>query len=273
MKTLLIPTDFSPIAREALYYALEFTHNEPTRVILLHVFDVDYTFGLAISNRIRDDEGIKLEQLESLRQTLQDNDDYKHIKFEIMLHTGSLTYIARDVAERNKIDYIVMGTKGETDANNRIFGSETAKLIHQSEVPVLSVPRGSHLKGLKNILYATDYRERDLTIIGDLVEIARKFGATLHIVHVNKESGLDTQMRYRGFKDIVNEQYTYEHITHQLIITEKLLEGLNDYVTLHEQALLCMCYYKKSFFQSLFKDSKAEDMAYMSKAPLLVFRA
>ena len=42
---------------------------------------------------------------------------------------------------KEKIDLVLMGTQGESNASNRVFGSETARIISQGKCPVLAVPK------------------------------------------------------------------------------------------------------------------------------------
>ena len=49
MKTILVPTDFSKNAENALLYAINLAKRMSAKIILLHSFHVDYTSGLSLA--------------------------------------------------------------------------------------------------------------------------------------------------------------------------------------------------------------------------------
>ncbi len=53
--------------------------------------------------------------------------------------------------EEEKVDFVVMGTTGNTGFDKVLFGSNTMNAIKHLKIPVLSVPNGYEFKGINNI--------------------------------------------------------------------------------------------------------------------------
>ncbi len=271
MKKILIPTDFSKNALHALHYAFSFTHKEPHQVLLLHTFEAGYDLGSLLAQRIGPLESEKKQQMEVLIQNLQEYQEAAHLSFQGLVHHGDLARTVADICAKEKIDLVLMGTQGESNASNRVFGSETARIISQGKCPVLAVPKEAKAEPIKHFFFATDYREGDLEVLEKIVAEARHRAAKVHVLHIAPESNLQEQIQFRGFRDIVKERISYDKVVCELIIHPQFLEGMASYIALHEQALLTMSYHKKSFLASLFTDSRAEDMVYVSPVPLWVY--
>ena len=82
---------------------------------------------------------------------LKAKNDMKNLVKELEVESVECEYILRDgkpsdvivkIAEKQRIDLIVMGTNGRNSLSDYIVGSTTQKVIENSKCPVLVMPRG-----------------------------------------------------------------------------------------------------------------------------------
>ncbi len=145
MKRILVPTDFSDNAYDALYYATRLFKNESCQFYILNTSHDEEMHVLASMIDTSDaDVQIRKEANERLIETLhsivRDTEDFKHT-FETILSSKKLLETIEDTVKEKSIDLIVMGTKGATGAKGFFVGSNTSNIIEKIKCcPVLAVP-------------------------------------------------------------------------------------------------------------------------------------
>ncbi|MCW9036691.1 universal stress protein, partial [Altibacter sp.] len=191
MRKVLIPTDFSENAMNAIRYALELFKYERSEFIIFHAYaDEVYENTLEMSREL----------FEAYREKVQEKSDteLQHVLAQMLAispnprHTyhslsvfGSLVDVSNDLVDKENADVLVMGTRGATDQRDITFGSNTLQVIKYVKCPVLAIPSRFHDVHPKNILYTTDYllpcQRREIKMLSTL---ARKFVATLHFLYI-----------------------------------------------------------------------------------------
>jgi len=134
---ILLPVDGSRLSDAAADMAIDIAVNYNASIVLLHVRKAVPT-GLGQPNA--DDlltvltKGAK-SVMEHYLKKLVDAD----IDFHDLIIGGEVAEVVSNVAEVEKCDLIVMGSKGKSDLEGLILGSVTHKVLHTAAVPVLVV--------------------------------------------------------------------------------------------------------------------------------------
>lgn len=118
MKKILLPTDFSDNAWNAIVYALNFFRNESCTFFILHTYTptfyrLDYMLGGPAFSAIPD-TGVERAQA-GLEKTLSDiSGQYSNPKhqFQGLSAFNTLTDEIVEVTKRENIELVVMGTQG-----------------------------------------------------------------------------------------------------------------------------------------------------------------
>jgi hypothetical protein len=79
---------------------------------------------------------------------------------------------------------IVMSTIGNSGLENKIFGSQTSKIIRNTKSIVLAVPAKAKFNNLSKIVFATDYHTKDKTCIEFISKIKKFYEASLRVIHI-----------------------------------------------------------------------------------------
>lgn len=265
---ILIPTDFSLIARHALKYALNYSSKLNTEFTLLHIDNsnrASYSFSSKLDEVIEEGD---LKELNELAASIKEETGFEG-KIAVVESHGSAVSEICAYAKKHDYDLIVMGSKGEGVIPSKVFGSVASGVLEKAECPVLLVPRKAEIKIPHEIVYASDLTNL-AEEINHIIPFAKKFDATIHTVHVYPEaidgSSFDEE---RG---ILNEiaQHKYESINFNTVMDFDIIRGLDRYVREVSTDLLAMYTHKSSILEYLFNDSYSLEMALHNEVPLLV---
>jgi universal stress protein A len=139
-KHILVPTDLSEGAEEALDYACELARQFGATVHLLHVIGIPTLgvpeLGVALTSTVIDslvrDNQAALEQLADRKRTLATFG-------QVLLRTGDARDLINQTAKELGADLIVMGTHGRRGVSRALLGSVTETVVRTAPCPVLTV--------------------------------------------------------------------------------------------------------------------------------------
>jgi nucleotide-binding universal stress UspA family protein len=135
---ILIPTDFSEAADHALAWAIMQGRTFGADVTVLHVVPSHLHFGaLGFAD---DTDGNPEKERERLEAHVAAHLGDSGLKVRSLIEVGEPAIKIREVARRDQIDLIVMGTHGVSRLEDLLFGSVTEKVVHHTGCPVLVVP-------------------------------------------------------------------------------------------------------------------------------------
>ena len=190
MKRILLPTDFSENAFNAMCYAFELNKHDKCEFFILHTFTptmisagnmMDSYSALTLQKIAQEKAEKQLNTLETQikRDFSNPNHSYKTIaSFNLLI-----SEMERIVAE-NDIDMVIMGTKGASGAKEVFVGTHTMYAIKHLKVPVVAVPSEFDFEEPKEILFPTDYKlsqsNKYLSLIRD---ICSNHTSRLHILN------------------------------------------------------------------------------------------
>ncbi|MEO6695612.1 MAG: universal stress protein [Ignavibacteria bacterium] len=276
MKNILIPTDFSSNADNALNFAVEIARKIRGNLILFHAYSVqliDPNMPAEIYlSAYQEEEKISKENLETLSKRIIDSNkstDGKNVfTTEAIATQGLVVDEVLSLIDEYKTDLVVMGTHGAGGITELILGSNTASIIEKSRVPVLAIPQNAIFKGINNIVYAYDDIRSGLPSFQKLLEFAKMYDAQITLLHIIEGSDNTEEMNKQEFEKI-KQNITYEKISLQLVKEENVLEGINEYINTNSPDVLAMAIRKRTLLDKIFNRSLTKKMAYHTKIPLL----
>jgi len=141
MKKMLVAIDFSAGSAQALRYALKFAIQFDSHLLLLHILhDPAEAPGFYSS----EEAGKKVfRSMESAASRMMEEFVGKHLKewkkFDARIIPGLPAEEIVRMAEKEKVDMIVMGTRGHSGLKRLMLGSVTDRVIRACTCPVLAV--------------------------------------------------------------------------------------------------------------------------------------
>jgi nucleotide-binding universal stress UspA family protein len=266
---ILVPTDFSPVANNALKYAIGLGKKTNAFIHLLHVqhvpvIDPSYPAD-TYQMMMREMEDITKTGFEREEMILKDSG----VNYQFHDITGFVNDEVITFSKENHIDLIVMGTTGASGLQEILVGSNTASVIGKSEIPVMVIPSTASYKEAKHILYSSDYTEPEFPAVSRLMYFASLFNARVTILHVktNFDKYFNSEQNFfvRNRSNISHEDITIVN-TEDMEVTEAIEKHIAD----HNVDMLVMAKHSRSFFDRLFHRSISKRMAYHTNIPLLV---
>jgi nucleotide-binding universal stress UspA family protein len=274
MKTILVPTDFSKNAENAMNYAIEFAKKEQAKLILLHVFQIDFSRAYVPFDIISEERAALTKEAESKLKDLSKKIKEKSgLICDLLIAEDFIVDAILESVKAKKADFVIMGTKGATGLSGTLFGSNTAKVIKRAKCPVIAVPLGSSFKPLKKIAYATDYHHSDISVLKKIVELVRAFNTQVTILHISDPimSSETERESMKAFKADILREITYSNIFFQLLKADDIERALEEFVANSETDMIIMCMHHHDLFSKLFGKNISKQMAYHTKIPLMIF--
>jgi nucleotide-binding universal stress UspA family protein len=271
MDTILVPTDFSPAANNAVEYAVELAKYFNARIILVHAF----SFPIASY-----EAGVSLQTHFLLRETAEDNlkitrrEIYMKYQFdydvEYVAEMGPPLDIIKIVSEREHADLIVMGVVGHAGKlKEHLIGSTVLDVARKIETPTFIIPEGIKYSRIHKISFACDLRATEET---DLVYIAKYFSnifnAELEVVNVEgvtEEISLE-KAETSAFieKKLENTYHKTVHITGNDVGHE-----LEDYFASHRTDVIMLNPKTHNLLYYLFNKSTTKELVFHAGLPIL----
>lgn len=275
MLHILLPTDFSENARNAINYCLKLYENVTCVFYLTHaytpaIYRVDYMLGSPGQIGLPDDyKYIAENRLEKIRKELKIKFNNPRHTFVVHAAFNSLVDEVSLMVKQENIDLVVMGTQGATGAKEIFLGSNTVHVIKKSKVPVLMIPDESKFIAPKDILFPTDFEiDYSLANLNYVFDLVKLHNATLHIMHVTVPKGL-TAAEEKNKTVLVDMVKTTKHHFYDLP-DQELIDAINSFEREHKTQLLTMVRNKHTFLERLFIEPIIKKIGFHTMVPFLV---
>lgn len=144
LRTILHPTDYSPLSQAALRFAVDLAQKWNAEVLILHVVDSllpeHLSYGEATAQR--QPETYQHQLWDELRKVAPAD---PAVRVEHLLREGEPASAIVQVAQERNCDLIVLGSHGRTGLERVLLGSIAEQVMRHSLCPVLIVktPAGS----------------------------------------------------------------------------------------------------------------------------------
>ncbi|MDP5171151.1 MAG: universal stress protein [Bacteroidia bacterium] len=274
MKRFLFPTDFSPVANQALAFCTHLAHRLGAEIIVMHAHDnqlletdlLPFHIAKALNLGEHNDA---TEQAQKYVETLMRRVG-KQVPFEVRILYGYPREEILNTCQQDHPDMIVMGTTGATNAVESFFGSTTSAVMLHSGCPVLAVPPGTQYRDISKIAYATDFKEPHSRIFYELSRLAKMLEAEIFCVHVETVHVSEKEQHSQFFPSLPPVEY--DQMSLHVIHNHNVIEGLKEFIDQNEVGLLAMQPHERHFPQRLWKKSITRQMVLQSEVPVLSIR-
>ena len=270
-RSILIPTDFSDNAWNAIVYALKLYSNEVCTFYFLHSWAVSREIistyvAVHYVNTLEEDALKQLTELKDMAESANTNANHT---FDIILNKESLRNAIETAVKKHNIDLIVMGTKGATKAKEIFFGSNTVDLLKMKLYPILVVPDEFDFVEPKQIAFSTDFNRFYGEELLPIKRLSELYNSKIRIVHITKESNLSKTQDYNlAMLNVYLENYP--HSFHWMPDYAKKTEEINDFIEELDINILAMINYKHSFIESIINEPVVNKIGFHPTVPFFV---
>lgn len=282
IEKILVPTDFSRQANDALAAAVDIAKVADAEVVLLHVVEIPTithydsidTYGW--SGQTDYDPEIYQHYTKQLKERIEARihvlrERFKDVQITTHIEFDSLQRSLSEFIVKEQADLIVMGSSGVDGLEEVMVGSNTEKVIRRAKVPVLVIKK--HIEGFypKHIAFASDFQDVTPRVIKTLKIFQELSNATIHFVKIitpnTFEATTYTEQVIREFAQ-KNEFDNYEVHVFNYFSEEEGIQAFGEYV---KADLLAMTTHGRGGLAHVFLGSIAENVANHVGMPLLTF--
>lgn len=278
MQKILIPTDFSENAWNAIDYAMQLFRNRRCTFYLLNTytpvipssrFMAKMIDGVRIVDAVRENSEQGLNKTVRRIQTKYGNPNHQ---FETISSFNLLVEEVKDIVETFGIHLVITGTKGASGVDEVFMGSNTVRIIKSTrKCPVLAIPYHFEYVTPSEIAFATDFNRFYTTSeLSPLLDLAKMFKATIRIVHVQYGIKALTELQQFNLNMLrryLNDVEHYVHTVSELNSVSHTLETFSKELGIH---LLAMLNYQHSYMEKMTREPIIKRTAFHTQIPLLV---
>src|SRR5690606_187097 len=194
MKNILVPTDFSENCNKAAELGIKLAKLYNSEIHFFHLMKtpVDWV-KLDLQKEMQYPETVK--QIGSAKAALRELD--KKAEREGL---KSRTFLEFDGGQANILkhsghfhhDFIVTGSSGTQGGVRELLGSNVEKIVRRADVPVIVVKHQEVSFPFKDIVFVSDFLEDVSEAFKQVISIAKKCGAHIHLLRVNTQTDFNS---------------------------------------------------------------------------------
>ncbi len=275
MKRIILPTDFSDNAYNAICYAINLFKDDECTFYLLHtytpaIYQAEYVLHspgqIGLGDIYQENS---LTELNDLKKRLIAEFNNKNHTF--MVHSAFNTLVEEivETSKNEKADMVIMGTQGATGAKEILIGTNTVHVIKKACCPVIAIPPNFKYENPKEILFPTDlginYQEEQLR---ELEYLAKHHISRIDIMHVSAGYDLtDIQLKNKAKLDKIFSNIA--HLFHEMP-NQEVITAINNFQQRNKVNLLVMVQNRHTFFERIFIEPIIKKLGFHVTIPFMV---
>jgi nucleotide-binding universal stress UspA family protein len=270
MKQILVATDFSNSAANAMEYAMALAKTLDMEVCAIHAIlpteGVDNNIFNAVF--IKDYYNNKRQALKEWVSTYTSRDEYKNIGVTTLCDVGLVKNVISKYIDENHVELLVMGITGATGITG-IVGSNASVLVSIIKIPTLIVPLESKFSKSPVITLATDYETRlSADDVNALNEMVLAFGSQkMQVLYVGEKS--DVKHLETG-ESKLQELIKHAELEFNYVKESSTLSGIMDFIEKNETDILCLVKHHHNIVYRLFNRSTVNQVMNRTVKAILV---
>jgi nucleotide-binding universal stress UspA family protein len=272
MKRILVPTDFSSQAENALKVAAQLASEHNCEIYLLHSLEMPLSIGGSGDNSNLPESLYFIKLAEKNFKELYELPYLKDINVHEAIGHNEIYRDISAAVEKSKIDLIVMGSHGASGFKEMFIGSNTEKVVRTSKIPVLVIKNNHPVFKINDFVFASDFAEECRWSFNEAQKFAKTVGAKIHLLFVNTPGDFRTtaeanEIMKNFIKGIAAENYTL-NIYNDNSIEKGILQFAKD----KKAQLIGMSTHGRKGISHFFNGSVSEDLVNHANMPVITFK-
>lgn len=274
MSTIIVPTDFSATAENALQFALGFAQHYNFSITLFHAVSPS---AVGLVNSVHAvDNGEQLlndatEHLKKIQTRLQES--HAAIPVETAAQIGYIMDTLSDFATQLNPVAIIMGVTGSGSTMDKLMGSNAIHIMNHTKFPTVIVPKKAEFKPIQSLAFACDLKQvASSTPTVSIRAFAKLFDAEVKILNVDYHNRHYSPQTPEEVKHLEAMLQDTKHSYH-FVEDESTSHAISSFISENKIDMLIMLPKKHHFWDQLMHKSQTEEMAYHTHIPILALHA
>jgi nucleotide-binding universal stress UspA family protein len=278
MKKILVPTDFSKTSITALEAAFEIAKKAGATIYVLHVVEEATPDSYRITGEWRKDNWEDrlftfklLEKAKAQLEKVVKDPRFDAVKIIGELRLGNPFHGMNAIIAEQKVDLVVMGTRGQTNLEAMVIGTNTERVVRHSRCPILTVHKKPASTDFKNIVYATAM-SKDEEVFSRIVKRTQQlYNSTIHLVRINTPGDFQRDKVVKDYMNKFAKSLQLKNFTINVYNDLNEEEGILYFADSIDADLIAMATHGRTGFAHVLAGSIAEDVVSKARRPVLTF--
>ncbi len=273
MKKILVPTDFSKEAEQALKVAAQLAKKHDSEIYLLHMLELPLDQVDALSQYSELPEAMFFMKLAHQKFEATMSQDYlKGVTVHETVDFNQTFTGITNTCKEHAIDLIVMGSHGANGFKEMFIGSNTEKVVRTAEVPVLVI-KNEHVNfEINHFVFASDFKNDNKETYRQAIKLAQALDAKIHLLFVNTANNFVTTDVAKGrILDFISGN-NFENYTISIYNDESVEKGILNFSHVVGADLIGISTHGRQGIAHFFNGSISEDLVNHAKRPVVTFK-
>ncbi|QVY64172.1 universal stress protein [Polaribacter sp. Q13] len=207
MKKILVPIDFSKTSEYASKMAAKIAKKTNATIYLIHLIELPKGItDMAAGSKFSIPESmLYLRKVREKVLEFKENFFDKDTRVEYFIKLNNPFEGIKKYANKIDADLIIMGSKGHSEFEEILIGSNTEKIVRTSKTPVIVVKKDSNKFKLKNLVFASNFKEENKEVFGKFIDFATIFDSKIHLLKINTPANFQgTSEAKHKIKDFIS---------------------------------------------------------------------
>lgn len=273
MKKILVPTDFSEQAENALHVAAQLAKQHECKIYLLHMLELPMGGVDALSQHSELPEALFFMKLAKQRfEKLLAHEYLQGIEVEDIIKFHQAFSGIIETAHEHQIDFIIMGSHGASGFKEMFIGSNTEKVVRTSDIPVLVIKHKHKKFKIKNFVYASDFTEENKIPFKKAVGFANILNATIHLLLVNTPNVFLTTDDADSRLELFMKGSRFKNYTLNVYNDYSIEKGILNFSQHMDAGLIGMSTHGRKGISHFLNGSISEDLVNHAERPVITFK-
>ncbi|CAM1349791.1 MULTISPECIES: universal stress protein [Tenacibaculum] len=274
MKKILVPIDFSKPSEYASKLASTIAKKANSEVHLLHMVELPTGFvdmgsgtNFSIPESMLYIRKVRDRMLDYKKQFFPKNDNVKHaIRFQSPFDG------IQDYSKKIGTDLIIMGAKGHTNLEEILIGSNTEKVVRNSEIPVIVTKKNGDHFIPKNLVFASSFKPDKTKAFERFLDFAQNFDSKINLLKVNTPQKFEnTQETNKRIKKFI-AKYDLKNYTINVYNDSSIEKGILNFSNKINADIIALATHGRSGLSHIFNGSITKHLSKKSIKPMLTFK-
>jgi nucleotide-binding universal stress UspA family protein len=273
MKRILVPTDFSEHAEDALKAAAQIAKKNNSEIIILHTLELPSQMNDAITGGISIPETMLfMKKANEMLSKITERPYLDGLTITEMVKLDRPAEGIAKVSNEHEIDLIVMGSHGSSGFEELLIGSNTEKVVRHSEIPVLVIKKHAEKFKTTNFVFASDFSKETEKPFKKLIEFTKIFDSKLHLVMIcTPNSFKPTHVAEKIIADFI-APFNLSNYSINTYNDTNIENGIINFSNSVDADLIGMCTHGRTGFAHFFNGSISEDLVNHAVKPIITFK-
>ncbi|RCW93252.1 universal stress protein [Winogradskyella arenosi] len=273
MKRILVPTDFSDRAENALKVAAMIAKKQHCEIYLLHMMEIPIRQTDPGQTETIIPQTLFFMDLARKRfETLMSQDYLKGLTVHETVREDITFHEIKDSCHEFNIDLIVMGSHGATGLQDMFVGSNAEKVVRSSDVPVLVIKNEHESFDIQDFVFASDFKNDNQETYQQAVRFAEMFNAKIHLLLVITASDfMTTYEAQTRISDFISGQ-SFDNYTVTIHNDYTVEQGILNICKDINADLIGISTHGRQGIAHFFNGSISEDIVNHANRPVITFK-